>query len=80
MKPKSIVFDIMADVGGNCELCQAGLTYVDPKSSVTLMGYGVPELVERMAKASSEVFAWNMFNILEDLCHWEQKSLNNSFP
>lgn len=66
MKPNSVIVDLAAEMGGNCELTQPGKRHVDPESRVIILGY--TDLPSRMAQQSSELFAVNMYNLFEDLC------------
>ena len=40
--------------------------YVDPVSKVKILGY--TDLSSRMAQQASELFAANMYNLVEELC------------
>lgn len=66
MKPNSIIVDMAAEMGGNCELTVPGKRHVDPESRVIILGYS--DLPSRMANQSSELFATNMYNLVEELC------------
>jgi NAD(P) transhydrogenase len=65
MKPGSVIVDLAAEMGGNCELTRANEAYVDPQSGVVLIGF--TDLVSRMATQSSEMYAVNLSNCLEEL-------------
>ncbi|MBI5791786.1 MAG: Re/Si-specific NAD(P)(+) transhydrogenase subunit alpha, partial [Rhodocyclales bacterium] len=64
MKPGSVIVDMAAERGGNCELTEAGKTVV--KHGVTIVGY--TDLASRLAKQSSTLYATNLFRLTEELC------------
>ena len=64
MKPGSVIVDMAAERGGNCELTEPGKAVV--KHGVTIVGY--TDLNSRMSKQSSTLYATNLFRIAEDLC------------
>ncbi|HJV62464.1 MAG TPA: Re/Si-specific NAD(P)(+) transhydrogenase subunit alpha [Albitalea sp.] len=64
MKPGSVIVDMAAEQGGNCELTEPGQAVV--KHGVTLIGY--TDLVSRLAKQSSTLYATNLFRLAEELC------------
>ncbi|MDD2920564.1 Re/Si-specific NAD(P)(+) transhydrogenase subunit alpha [Rhodoferax sp.] len=64
MKPGSVIVDMAAEQGGNCELTEPGQTVV--KHGVTIVGY--TDLVSRLAKQSSTLYASNLFRLAEELC------------
>ena len=64
MKPGSVIVDMAAERGGNCELTEAGKTVV--KHGVTIVGY--TDLNSRLAKQSSTLYATNLFRLSEELC------------
>jgi len=47
MKPNSVVVDMAAEMGGNCELTKKGEKHIDPESRVIILGY--TDLASRMA-------------------------------
>jgi NAD(P) transhydrogenase subunit alpha len=53
-----------AEQGGNCELTEPGQAVV--KHGVTIVGY--TDLVSRLAKQSSTLYATNLFRLSEELC------------
>jgi proton-translocating NAD(P)+ transhydrogenase subunit alpha len=53
-----------AEQGGNCELTEPGQVVV--KHGVTIVGY--TDLVSRLAKQSSTLYATNLFRLTEELC------------
>ena len=64
MKPGSVIVDLAAEQGGNCELTEPGKAVV--KHGVTIVGY--TDLVSRLAKQSSTLYANNLFRLAEELC------------
>ena len=64
MKPGSVIVDMAAEQGGNCELTEPGQAAV--KHGVTIIGY--TDLVSRLAKQSSTLYSTNLFRVTEELC------------
>lgn len=64
MKPGSIVVDLAAETGGNCELTKAGETYV--VDGVTMIG--PVNLASTMAFHSSQLYSKNVTNLVQYLC------------
>ncbi|HSH89529.1 MAG TPA: Re/Si-specific NAD(P)(+) transhydrogenase subunit alpha [Ramlibacter sp.] len=64
MKPGSVIVDMAAEQGGNCELTEPGQAVV--KHGVTIVGY--TDLVSRLARQSSTLYATNLFRVAEELC------------
>lgn len=65
MRPGSVIVDLAAEMGGNCELTQPNEAFADPTSGVVIIGY--TDLVSRIATQSSEMYAGNLSNCLEEL-------------
>ncbi len=63
LKPGSVVVDMAAEQGGNCELCVPG-TVVE-HNGVKILGF--TDLPSRMAATSSKFFAINLVNLLGEL-------------
>ncbi|MHB1429164.1 MAG: Re/Si-specific NAD(P)(+) transhydrogenase subunit alpha [Rhodocyclaceae bacterium] len=63
MKPGSVIVDMAAEQGGNCELTEPGQAVV--KHGVTIIGY--TDLPSRLAKQSSTLYATNLFRLTEEL-------------
>ena len=63
MKDGSVVVDLAAERGGNCEGCAPDDVTV--KSGVTIVGY--TNLACRMPVVSSEFFAMNLYHFLDEL-------------
>lgn len=64
MKPGSVIVDMAAEQGGNCELTVPGQAVV--KHGVTIVGY--TDLTSRLAKQSSTLYATNLLRLTEELC------------
>ena len=64
MKAGSVIVDMAAEQGGNCELTEPGRAVV--KHGVTIVGY--TDLVSRMAKQSSTLYSNNLLRLAEELC------------
>mmetsp|Transcript_58788 Transcript_58788/g.127164 ORF Transcript_58788/g.127164 Transcript_58788/m.127164 type:complete len:1032 (+) Transcript_58788:78-3173(+) len=61
MKPGSVIVDLAAAGGGNCELTRKGESYVT-ENKVTIIGY--TDLPARMAMQASAMYGQNMVNML----------------
>jgi len=72
MKPGSVIVDMAAEQGGNCELTEPGQSVV--KHGVTIVGY--TDLVSRLAKQSSTLYATNLFRLTEELCKTKDGIIN----
>jgi len=64
MKPGSVIVDMAAEQGGNCELTEPGQAVV--RHGVTIIGY--TDLVGRLSRQSSTLYATNLFRLAEELC------------
>jgi NAD(P) transhydrogenase subunit alpha len=64
MKDGSVVVDLAAEQGGNWELTIPGKTTV--KHGVSIVGY--TDLPSRLAAQSSQLYATNIYNLLEEMC------------
>jgi NAD(P) transhydrogenase subunit alpha len=64
MKPGSVIVDMAAEQGGNCELTVPGEAAV--KHGVTIIGY--TDLASRLAKQSSTLYSTNLLRVTEELC------------
>src|SRR6185436_16098245 len=64
MKPGSVIVDLAAEQGGNCELTAPG--QVVKRDGVTLIGY--TDLPSRLAAQSSQLYATNLRHLLTDMC------------
>jgi NAD(P) transhydrogenase subunit alpha len=72
MKPGSVIVDMAAEQGGNCELTEPGKAVV--KHGVTIVGY--TDLNSRLAKQSSSLYATNLFRLMEELCKTKDGIIN----
>ena len=64
MKPGSVVIDLAAERGGNCDLTVAGEKTVT-ENGVTIIGY--TDFPSRMATQSSELYSTNIRHLIADL-------------
>ena len=64
MRPGSVIVDLAAEQGGNCELTVPGEVVV--RHGVTLIGY--TDLPSRLSKQASTLYATNLLRMLEELC------------
>jgi proton-translocating NAD(P)+ transhydrogenase subunit alpha len=72
MKPGSVIVDMAAEQGGNCELTEPGKAVV--KHGVTIIGY--TDLASRLARQSSTLYATNLFRLTEELCKTKDGVIN----
>jgi NAD(P) transhydrogenase subunit alpha len=72
MRPGSVIVDMAAEQGGNCELTEPGQAVV--KHGVTIIGY--TDLASRLAKQSSTLYATNLFRLTEELCKTKDGVIN----
>ena len=72
MKPGSVIVDMAAEQGGNCELTVPGEAVV--RHGVTIIGY--TDLVSRLAKQSSSLYANNLLRLTEELCKTKDGNIN----
>ncbi|KIF81250.1 Re/Si-specific NAD(P)(+) transhydrogenase subunit alpha [Noviherbaspirillum autotrophicum] len=72
MKPGSVIVDMAAEQGGNCELTEPGQAVV--KHGVTIVGY--TDLVSRLSKQSSTLYANNLLRLTEELCKTKDGTIN----
>ena len=72
MKPGSVIVDMAAEQGGNCELTVPGEAVV--RHGVTIVGY--TDLASRLSKQSSTLYATNLFRLTEELCKTKDGIVN----
>ncbi len=72
MKPGSVIVDMAAEQGGNCELTVPNQVTV--QNGVTVIGYS--DLPSRLAKQSSTLYATNLFRLAEELCKTKDGIIN----
>ncbi|MBS1210161.1 MAG: Re/Si-specific transhydrogenase subunit alpha [Proteobacteria bacterium] len=75
MKPGSVIVDMAAEQGGNCELTVPNEAVV--RHGVTIIGY--TDLVSRLSKQSSTLYATNLFRLTEELCKTKDGLINVNF-
>jgi NAD(P) transhydrogenase subunit alpha len=64
MKTGSVIVDLAAEQGGNCELTEPGR--VVRKDGVTIIGY--TDLPSRLPTQASQLYATNLKHLLSDMC------------
>jgi NAD(P) transhydrogenase subunit alpha len=72
MRPGSVIVDMAAEQGGNCELTEPNKAVV--KHGVTIIGY--TDLASRLAKQSSTLYATNLLRLTEELCKTKDGVIN----
>ncbi|MBF0341195.1 MAG: Re/Si-specific NAD(P)(+) transhydrogenase subunit alpha [Magnetococcales bacterium] len=72
MKPGSVIVDLAAEMGGNCELTVPHQVVV--RHGVTIIGYA--DLPSRLARQSSQLYATNLVRMLEELCKTKDGVIN----
>jgi NAD(P) transhydrogenase subunit alpha len=75
MKPGSVIVDMAAEQGGNCELTVPGEAVV--RHGVTIIGY--TDLASRLARQSSTLYANNLLRLTEELCKTKDGQVNVNF-
>ncbi|MDO9925410.1 Re/Si-specific NAD(P)(+) transhydrogenase subunit alpha [Glaesserella parasuis] len=76
MKPGSVIVDLAAATGGNCELTQAGKV-VTTENQVKIIGY--TDLPGRLPTQSSQLYGTNLVNLLKLLCKEKDGNINIDF-
>ena len=72
MSPGSVIVDLAAEQGGNCELTVPHQVVV--RHGVTIIGYS--DLPSRLARQSSTLYATNLFRLTEELCKGKDGIIN----
>ncbi|MDH4390058.1 MAG: Re/Si-specific NAD(P)(+) transhydrogenase subunit alpha [Aquabacterium sp.] len=72
MKPGSVIVDMAAEQGGNCELTVPGEAVV--RHGVTIVGY--TDLVSRLARQASTLYSNNLLRLTEELCKTKDGVIN----
>ena len=72
MKPGSVIVDMAAEQGGNCELTEPGQAVV--RHGVTIIGY--TDLASRLAKQASTLYSNNLLRLTEELCKTKDGVIN----
>lgn len=75
MKPGSVIVDMAAEQGGNCELTVPGEAVV--RHGVTIVGY--TDLASRLAKQASTLYATNLLRLTEELCKTKDGVIHVNF-
>ena len=75
MRAGSVIVDMAAEQGGNCELTVPGEAVV--RHGVTIIGY--TDLASRLAKQSSTLYSTNLLRVTEDLCKTKDGTINVDF-
>jgi NAD(P) transhydrogenase subunit alpha len=75
MKPGSVIVDMAAEQGGNCELTVPGEAVV--RHGVTIIGY--TDLASRLARQSSTLYSTNLLRLTEELCKTKDGLINVNF-
>ncbi|MFW7524342.1 Re/Si-specific NAD(P)(+) transhydrogenase subunit alpha [Vibrio ostreicida] len=76
MKAGSVIVDLAAANGGNCEYTKANKV-VKTKNGVKVVGY--TDMVSRLPTQSSQLFATNLVNLLKLLCKDKQGTIDIDF-
>jgi len=76
MKDGSVVVDLAAEQGGNCELTEPG-KIVKTDNGVSIIGY--TDLPSRMAAQSSQLYATNLRHLLTDMTPEKDGKVINDF-
>lgn len=63
MKPGSVIVDMAAESGGNCELTRAGEVVIHHGVSIV----GFTDLPSRMANVASELYGTNLWHLLDEM-------------
>jgi NAD(P) transhydrogenase subunit alpha len=72
MKPGSVIVDMAAEQGGNCELTVPNQVTV--VHGVTIVGY--TDLFSRLSKQASTLYSNNLFRLTEELCKTKDGIIN----
>ena len=75
MKPGSVIVDMAAEQGGNCELTVPGEAVV--RHGVTIIGY--TDLPSRLARQASTLYSNNLLRLLEELCKAKDGTIDVNF-
>jgi NAD(P) transhydrogenase len=74
MKPGSIVVDLAAPSGGNCELTKVDVVFTDEDSHVIIDG--TANYASELAQLASELFSQNCFAFIDNLCAGKKDASN----
>lgn len=76
MKPGSVIVDLAAATGGNCELSKADEVVITD-NQVKIIGY--TDLPSRLPTQSSQLYGTNLVNLLKLLCKEKDGNINIDF-
>ncbi|UXN36060.1 Re/Si-specific NAD(P)(+) transhydrogenase subunit alpha [Avibacterium paragallinarum] len=76
MKPGSVIVDLAALTGGNCEYTKPGEVFVTP-NQVKIIGY--TDFPARLPTQSSQLYGTNLVNLLKLLCKEKDGTINIDF-
>ncbi|WP_392560160.1 Re/Si-specific NAD(P)(+) transhydrogenase subunit alpha [Orbus mooreae] len=76
MKPGSVIVDLAAITGGNCELTRPGEVY-ETENKVKIIGY--TDLANRMPAQASQLYGTNIVNLLKLLSKEKDGNINVNF-
>ncbi|MCW2254804.1 NAD(P) transhydrogenase subunit alpha [Providencia alcalifaciens] len=76
MKPGSVIVDLAAQTGGNCELTEADKLVVT-KNGVKIIGY--TDLPSRLPTQSSQLYGTNLVNLMKLLCKEKNGEIDIDF-
>lgn len=76
MKPGSVIVDLAALTGGNCEYTKPGEVFVTP-NQVKIIGY--TDFPARLPTQSSQLYGTNLVNLLKLLCKEKDGNINIDF-
>lgn len=76
MKPGSVIIDLAAANGGNCEYTQADNIVVS-ENGVKVIGY--TDMVGRLPTQSSQLYSTNLVNLMSLLCKSKDGNINIDF-
>ncbi|MGY6089806.1 Re/Si-specific NAD(P)(+) transhydrogenase subunit alpha [Avibacterium paragallinarum] len=76
MKPGSVIVDLAALTGGNCEYTKLGEVFVTP-NQVKIIGY--TDFPARLPTQSSQLYGTNLVNLLKLLCKEKDGNINIDF-
>ena len=75
MRPGSVIVDLAAEQGGNCELTVPGEVVV--REGVTIIGY--TDLPSRLSKQASTLYSTNLLRLTEELCKTKDGNIDVNF-
>lgn len=76
MKPGSVIVDLAAITGGNCELTRLGEVY-ETENKVKIIGFA--DLANRMPAQASQLYGTNIVNLLKLLCKEKDGNIDVNF-